>query len=130
MWSFFPYSHFNLSKKTKHTVVQCITRPCWINLLIEKKRDGIIRMVKLDIETSDGLMILFLSCMFQFVMKKLYIGGDPLLQSVNMWDPEVTELRESIRSALIQATIPLRAYAAEYEKHLELHNSDTETFLK
>lgn len=75
-------------------------------------------------------MMLFLSCMFQFVMKKLYIGGDPLLQSVNMWDPEVTELRESIRSALIQATIPLRAYAAEYEKHLELHNSDTETFLK
>lgn len=68
--------------------------------------------------------------MFQFVMKKLYIGGDPLLQSVNVWDPEVTELRESIRSALIQATIPLRAYAAEYEKHLELHNSDTETFLK
>lgn len=63
-------------------------------------------------------------------MQKLFIGGDPLLESVNLWEPEVTELREQVRNALIQAAIPLRAYAAEYEKHLELHNLDIETFLK
>uniref|UniRef100_UPI0037E91524 dynein axonemal heavy chain 1 n=1 Tax=Semicossyphus pulcher TaxID=241346 RepID=UPI0037E91524 len=66
----------------------------------------------------------------KFVMKELFIGDDPLLESVNFWEPEVTELREKIRSALIQAAIPLRAYAAEYERHLELHNLDIETHLK
>lgn len=79
---------------------------------------------------SVTLIQLFLSCPCQFVMQKLFIGGDPLLKSVNMWEPGVTELRERVRSALTQAVIPLRAYAAEYEKHLELHNLDIETFLR
>lgn len=63
-------------------------------------------------------------------MQRLFIGGDPLLNSVNMWDEEVTELREKVRDALIQAVIPLRAYAAEYEKHLDLHNLDIGAFLE
>lgn len=80
---------------------------------------------------SQVIMIqLFLSCLCQFVMQKLFIGGDPLLRSVNMWESEVTELRERVRNALMQAVIPLRAYAVEFEKHLELHNLDIETFLK
>lgn len=62
-------------------------------------------------------------------MQKLFIGGDPLLESVSLWEPEVTELREKIRIALTQAVIPLRAYAAEYEEHLELQNLDIETLL-
>ncbi|KAI3369512.1 hypothetical protein L3Q82_007723 [Scortum barcoo] len=66
----------------------------------------------------------------KYVMKKLFTGDDPLLESVNLWEPAVTELREEVRNALIQATIPLRAYAAEYKKYLELHNSDIETLLK
>ncbi|XP_049894014.1 dynein axonemal heavy chain 1 [Epinephelus moara] len=66
----------------------------------------------------------------KFVMQKLFIGGNPLLESVNLWEPEVTELREKVRNSLIQAAIPLRAYAAEYEKHLELHNLDIETHVK
>ncbi|XP_078019489.1 dynein axonemal heavy chain 1 [Epinephelus lanceolatus] len=66
----------------------------------------------------------------KFVMQKLFIGGNPLLESVNLWEPEVTELREKVRNALIQAAIPLRAYAAEYDKHLELHNLDIETHVK
>ncbi|XP_040015424.1 dynein heavy chain 1, axonemal [Xiphias gladius] len=65
----------------------------------------------------------------KFVMQKLLIGGDPLLESVSLWEPEVTELREKVRSALIQAAIPLRAYAVEYEEHLELHNMTIETLL-
>lgn len=63
-------------------------------------------------------------------MQKLLIGGDPLLESVSLWEPEVTELREKVRSALIQAAIPLRAYAVEYEEHLELHNMTIETLLR
>ncbi|GAA6221830.1 dynein heavy chain 1, axonemal-like [Lates japonicus] len=65
----------------------------------------------------------------KFVMQRLFIGGDPLLESVSLWEPEVTELREKIRIALIQAVIPLRAYAAEYEEHLELQNLGIETLL-
>ena len=63
-------------------------------------------------------------------MQKLFVGGDLSLESVSLWEPEVTELREKIRKALIQAAIPLRVYAAGYEKHLELHNLDIETFVK
>lgn len=70
------------------------------------------------------------TCLCQFVMQNLFIGGDPLLTSVNMWEEEVIELRERVRSALIQAVIPLRAYAAEYDKHLDLHNLDIRAFLE
>ncbi|XP_068576471.1 dynein axonemal heavy chain 1 [Cebidichthys violaceus] len=66
----------------------------------------------------------------EFVMQKLFISGNPVLNSVKLLDPEVAELREKVRNALIQAAIPLGAYAAEYEKHLELHNLDIETLLK
>lgn len=63
-------------------------------------------------------------------MKKMSIGGDPRLESVSLWEPEVNELRETARTALCQAAIPLWAYAAEFDKYLELHNSDVETLLK
>lgn len=52
------------------------------------------------------------------------------LWSVGLWEPEVTNLRESISVALKQAIIPLRAYAREYECHLELYNLDINTFLE
>lgn len=63
-------------------------------------------------------------------MQKLFIGGDPLLESVKLWEPEVTELREKVRHALIQAAIPLRAYAAQYVKYLELNNLDIDSLLR
>ncbi|XP_023120862.2 dynein axonemal heavy chain 1-like isoform X2 [Amphiprion ocellaris] len=66
----------------------------------------------------------------KFVMKNLFIGDAPLLESVMLCEPEVNELREKVHNALIQAAVPLRAYAAEYEKHLELHNLDMETLPK
>lgn len=55
--------------------------------------------------------------------------GEPLLESVCLVEPQVSELREKIRSVLIQATIPLRAYAAEYEKYIELHSLDIKTYI-
>lgn len=63
-------------------------------------------------------------------MKNLFISGVPLLESVGLWEPAVQELKERVGNALCQATIPLQAYAREYECHLELHNSDVNTFLK
>jgi len=68
--------------------------------------------------------------LIQFVMQKMFIGGDPLLESVNLWEPEVTALREKVSNAMMQGVIPLRAYAAEYEKYLDLHNLDIETLLE
>ena len=62
-------------------------------------------------------------------MQKMFISGTPLLESVGLLEPGVSELREMIRLALRQAAIPLKAYAREYEKHLELHNSNVDTFL-
>ncbi|XP_065097060.1 dynein axonemal heavy chain 1 [Paramisgurnus dabryanus] len=64
------------------------------------------------------------------VLKNLFIVGDPVLESVGLWEPEVKNLRESISLALRQAIIPLRAYAREYTCHLELHNCDIKTFLE
>lgn len=63
-------------------------------------------------------------------MENLLISGVPLLESVELWEPEVKDLREKVASALCQATVLLQAYAREYECHLELHNSDIDTFLK
>lgn len=65
----------------------------------------------------------------QFVMTNLFIVGD-VLWSVGLWEPEVKNLRESISVALKQAIILLKAYAREYERHLELYNSDINTFLE
>ncbi|XP_041836448.1 dynein heavy chain 1, axonemal isoform X2 [Melanotaenia boesemani] len=66
----------------------------------------------------------------KFVLKNMFIYSRQLLESVGLWEPKVNELREKIRSALVQAAIPLRAYAAEYEKYSELHNLDIEAFLR
>ncbi|TKS70983.1 Dynein heavy chain 1, axonemal [Collichthys lucidus] len=66
----------------------------------------------------------------KFVMKKMFFGGNVMLQSVNKFEPEVIKLREKISNALEQATITLKAYAAEYEKYLELYNLDINTHLK
>lgn len=60
----------------------------------------------------------------------MFISGTPLLESVGLLEPAVQELRERVRLALHQAAIPLRAYAREYERHLELNNCDVESFLR
>lgn len=63
-------------------------------------------------------------------MKQMFFGGVPLLESVDLWEPDVCELREEIREALRRACRPLRAYAAQYDRYLELHNSDIDTLLR
>nr|XP_023655546.1 dynein heavy chain 1, axonemal [Paramormyrops kingsleyae] len=66
----------------------------------------------------------------KFVMKNMFICGTPLLESVGLWEHGVSELREKVRRGLQQAAVPLRAYAHEYERHLELHNIDIESHLR
>ncbi|KAM4722817.1 dynein axonemal heavy chain 1 [Rhinophrynus dorsalis] len=66
----------------------------------------------------------------KFVLEDLFISGTPLLESVGLHEPLVEELRKNIQTAICKALIPLRAYAKQYEKYLELHNTSVETFLK
>lgn len=53
-----------------------------------------------------------------------------MIQSVNMREPLIIELKKKVAHALSQALIPLRAYAAEYEQFLELHNLDIQEFIQ
>ena len=40
------------------------------------------------------------------------------------------ELRETVRHAIQRALVPLKAYAREYEKYLELMNLDINQYIK
>ncbi|KAM7063036.1 dynein axonemal heavy chain 1 [Molossus nigricans] len=66
----------------------------------------------------------------KLVMEDIFISGNPMLESVGLHEPLVEELRATIANAMHKATIPLRAYAKEYRKYLELNNNDIASFLK
>ncbi|OCT85694.1 dynein heavy chain 1, axonemal [Xenopus laevis] len=66
----------------------------------------------------------------KFVLEDLFISGTPLLESVGLHEPPVEELRKDICTAICKALIPLRSYAKQYEKYLELNNTDLETYIK
>ncbi|RUS78759.1 hypothetical protein EGW08_013475 [Elysia chlorotica] len=63
------------------------------------------------------------------ILKNIFWSGIPLLESVGEHEPPVEELRATVRRALQQALIPLKAYAREYEKYLELINMDINTYV-
>lgn len=66
----------------------------------------------------------------KMVLKNLFWSGTPLLESVGENEPLVKKLRETIQICLKKATIPMNAYAKEYEKYLELANLDIEVYLE
>ncbi|XP_029991393.1 dynein heavy chain 1, axonemal [Sphaeramia orbicularis] len=66
----------------------------------------------------------------KMVLRNMFIGYDTFLESVQLYEPKVNELREKVRMALKQAVIPMKAYAAEFTEYLELHNLDIETHVK
>lgn len=78
----------------------------------------------------EGLPFLFLSIPWQMVLTNMFIGYDTFLESVQLYEPKVNELREKVRMAMKQAVIPMKAYAAEFTEYLELYNLDIETHLK
>ncbi|NXD64149.1 DYH1 protein, partial [Eolophus roseicapillus] len=65
----------------------------------------------------------------KYVLENIAITGTPLLDSVGLHEPEVEKLRETMRSAIQMAMIPLHAYAKRYEKFLDLSNNDIQYFL-
>ncbi|XP_069062696.1 dynein axonemal heavy chain 1 [Pleurodeles waltl] len=66
----------------------------------------------------------------KFVMEEMFISGTPLLESVGLHEPPVEELRKTIHNAISKALLPLQAYAKQYEKYLELNNTDVEAFVR
>ncbi|XP_061640433.1 dynein axonemal heavy chain 1 isoform X3 [Phyllopteryx taeniolatus] len=62
----------------------------------------------------------------KFLMKRLLFGDDPVLESVHLCEAKVAQLREKICTALKKAVIPLKAYAAEYTKYIELYSLNIE----
>mgnify|MGYP000081991310 FL=1 len=65
----------------------------------------------------------------KMVIEGLFWSGTPLLESVGENEPEVVNLRETVRHAIKQSLIPLRAYAKEYEKYQELFNLDINQYI-
>ena len=66
----------------------------------------------------------------KMVLEGLFWSGTPLLESVGVNEPEVVKKREMIRKAIRQSLIPLKAYAKQYEKFLDLHNLDINQYLE
>ena len=71
-----------------------------------------------------------LKAFFQFVLDRIYWAETSLLESVGEHEPPVEELRDTIRLALNKALIPMKAYAVEYDKYLELMNLDINKYIK
>lgn len=67
---------------------------------------------------------------FQRILENIFWSGEPLLESVGEHEPHVEELRDSIKKAIRKAVIPMKAYAREYEKHLEIINLDINQYIK
>ena len=65
----------------------------------------------------------------KMVIEGLFWSGTPLLESVGENEPEVVKLRETVRHAMQQSLIPLRAYARKYERYLDLYNLDINQYL-
>ena len=64
------------------------------------------------------------------VLENLFWSGTPLLESVGENEPLVKKLRETVQKCLSQAIIPLKAYAREYEKYLDLVNMDINEYIR
>jgi dynein heavy chain len=65
----------------------------------------------------------------KYVLEDMFWSGTPLLESVGLQEPFVGTLRDTIKHAIQQALIPMKAYAAEFERHLELMNCDVNQYI-
>ena len=62
-------------------------------------------------------------------MEEIFFSGTPLLESVGEHEPPVEELRDTIRNAIRHAVLPMKAYATQYERYLELINLDINKYI-
>ncbi|KAK3096562.1 hypothetical protein FSP39_001310 [Pinctada imbricata] len=65
----------------------------------------------------------------KYILGEISWSGTPLLESVGAHEPPVEKLRNNIRDAVQKALIPMKAYAREYERHLELMNLDINKYV-
>ena len=63
-------------------------------------------------------------------MEDIFLSGTPLLESVGNQEPEILELKDTIKSVLKQALIPLRAYAKVYDRYVNVMNLNIENYIK
>ncbi|XP_050390512.1 dynein axonemal heavy chain 1 [Patella vulgata] len=66
----------------------------------------------------------------KYILEDIFWSGTPLLESVGEHEPPIEILRDTVRSSIRQALIPMKAYAREYEKYLELMNMDINVYVK
>lgn len=65
-----------------------------------------------------------------FLLSNLRFPPDLYLSSVGLLDEEVCELRERFLTGYKKAIIPLKAYAKEYDVHLELYTLDVAAYIE
>ena len=63
-------------------------------------------------------------------MEDIFWSGTPYLESVGEHEPAVEELRETICHAITRSLIPLKDYARQFDKYLELINLDINQYIK
>jgi len=66
----------------------------------------------------------------QYIMEEIFFAGTPLLEAVGLREPFVEELRDTIRDSINKATIPMKAYALQYESFLPILNVDPVTYVR
>ena len=57
-------------------------------------------------------------------MTELFWATSPLLESVGKLEPEIVEMRETIRRSIRFSIIPMKAYSNKFLKFLPLNNID------
>lgn len=64
------------------------------------------------------------------IMTHLFWVGTPTLESVNLQEPWVCELRKKIQDCIDLCTQPLKSYLSLYERYQELLNVDIDVYLE
>ncbi|XP_069792874.1 dynein axonemal heavy chain 1 isoform X2 [Narcine bancroftii] len=66
----------------------------------------------------------------KFVLEEMFQSGTPLLESVWHNEPPVQELRNTIKNAMEKALMPMKSYAKEYERYVELSKLNIEKYVE
>lgn len=65
-----------------------------------------------------------------FLLPFLKFPEDLYLSSVGLMEKHVCEVRSRLRTAYRKSIIPLRAYAREYQQHLEIYKLNVEKYVE
>lgn len=65
-----------------------------------------------------------------YVLTKLTFLETPLLTSIGLIEPEITDLQATIENNIRLGIIPIKAYCKEYNVHSDLYNINVESYVK